>query len=62
MSAIAGLHRRPQTCGQRRECRGADALVARAGYTTVLAGGGQADGNVALRDRINKGEFVGPRR
>ena len=32
-----------------------------AGYTTVLAGGGQADANVALRDRIDKGEFVGPR-
>ena len=32
-----------------------------AGYTTVLAGGGQADANIALRDRIDKGEFVGPR-
>jgi imidazolonepropionase-like amidohydrolase len=32
-----------------------------AGYTTVLSGGGQADQNVALRDRIDKGEFVGPR-
>ncbi len=32
-----------------------------AGYTTILAGGGQADANIALRDRIDKGEFVGPR-
>jgi imidazolonepropionase-like amidohydrolase len=32
-----------------------------AGYTTVLAGGGQAEANIALRDRIDKGEFVGPR-
>ena len=32
-----------------------------AGYTTVLAGGGQADVNIALRDRIDKGEFIGPR-
>jgi len=32
-----------------------------AGYTTVLSGGGQADQNIALRDRIDKGEFVGPR-
>ena len=32
-----------------------------AGYTTVLSGGGQADQNIALRDRIEKGEFVGPR-
>jgi imidazolonepropionase-like amidohydrolase len=32
-----------------------------AGYTTILAGGGQAPANVALRDRIDKGEFIGPR-
>jgi imidazolonepropionase-like amidohydrolase len=32
-----------------------------AGYTTVLAGGGAAEANIALRDRIDKGEFVGPR-
>jgi imidazolonepropionase-like amidohydrolase len=32
-----------------------------AGYTTVLAGGGPADANIALRDRIEKGEFIGPR-
>jgi imidazolonepropionase-like amidohydrolase len=31
-----------------------------AGYTTVLAGGGPAEQNLALRDRIDKGE-VGPR-
>ena len=32
-----------------------------AGYTTVLAGGGPAEANIALRDRIDKGEFIGPR-
>src|SRR4029434_6322839 len=32
-----------------------------AGYTTVLAGGGPAEANIALRDRIEKGEIVGPR-
>jgi imidazolonepropionase-like amidohydrolase len=32
-----------------------------AGYTTVLAGGGPVDAYVALRDRIDKGEFIGPR-
>jgi imidazolonepropionase-like amidohydrolase len=32
-----------------------------AGYTTVLAGGGAAEANIALRDRIDKGEFIGPR-
>src|SRR5262245_39688634 len=31
-----------------------------AGYTTVLAGGGTAEQNLALRDRIDKGE-IGPR-
>jgi imidazolonepropionase-like amidohydrolase len=32
-----------------------------AGYTTVLAGGGAAEANIALRDRIDKGEVIGPR-
>ena len=32
-----------------------------AGYTTVLAGGGPAEANIALRDRIEKGEIIGPR-
>jgi imidazolonepropionase-like amidohydrolase len=36
-------------------------LMLEAGYTTVLSGGGQADQNLALRDRVEKGEFVGPR-
>jgi imidazolonepropionase-like amidohydrolase len=36
-------------------------LLIEAGYTTVLAGGGPADMNMALRDRVDKGEWVGPR-
>ena len=32
-----------------------------AGYTTVLSGGGPADGNITLRDRIEKGVINGPR-
>jgi imidazolonepropionase-like amidohydrolase len=32
-----------------------------AGYTTILMGGGQADGNLALRDKVEKGELNGPR-
>jgi imidazolonepropionase-like amidohydrolase len=32
-----------------------------AGYTTLLSGGGPADGNITLRDRIEKGEVNGPR-
>jgi imidazolonepropionase-like amidohydrolase len=32
-----------------------------AGYTTILSGGGPADGNLILRDRIESGEINGPR-
>src|SRR6267142_4115159 len=31
------------------------------GTTTVLAGGGAAEQNLALADHINKGEWIGPR-
>ena len=32
-----------------------------AGYTTILSGGGPADGNITLRDHIQKGVINGPR-
>ncbi len=32
-----------------------------AGYTTILIGGGQADNNLALRDRVESGAINGPR-
>jgi imidazolonepropionase-like amidohydrolase len=32
-----------------------------AGYTTVLSGGGPAEGNITLRDRIDSGAMSGPR-
>ena len=32
-----------------------------AGYTTILSGGGPADGNITLRDRIESGAVNGPR-
>ena len=32
-----------------------------AGYTTVLSGGGPAEGNIALRDHIDQGLINGPR-
>jgi len=61
MSAMPGfidshkhVNNGPNAAGQMR-------LLLEAGYTTVLAGGGQADANLALRDRIEKGEFIGPR-
>jgi len=32
-----------------------------AGYTTILSGGGPAEGNLTLRDHIEKGTIKGPR-
>src|SRR5437773_865804 len=32
-----------------------------AGYTTILSGGGPAEGNITLRDHIDKGQINGPR-
>src|SRR4051812_38050470 len=32
-----------------------------AGYTTILSGGGPAEGNITLRDHIEKGVIKGPR-
>jgi imidazolonepropionase-like amidohydrolase len=32
-----------------------------AGYTTILSGGGPAEGNITLRDHIDKGDINGPR-
>jgi len=32
-----------------------------AGYTTILSGGGPADGNITLRDHIESGQINGPR-
>jgi imidazolonepropionase-like amidohydrolase len=32
-----------------------------AGYTTILSGGGPAEGNLTLRDHIEKGQINGPR-
>jgi imidazolonepropionase-like amidohydrolase len=32
-----------------------------AGYTTLLSGGGPAEGNITLRDRIDSGQINGPR-
>src|SRR5512138_1687331 len=32
-----------------------------AGYTTILSGGGPADGNITLRDHIDRGLINGPR-
>jgi imidazolonepropionase-like amidohydrolase len=32
-----------------------------AGYTTLLSGGGPAEGNIALRDHIESGQINGPR-
>ena len=61
MSAMPGFidaHRHINTGPNEREEMQA---LLEAGYTTVLSGGGPADGNIVLRDRIERGEINGPR-
>jgi imidazolonepropionase-like amidohydrolase len=61
MSAMPGLidaHRHINT-GPNEKAQ-MQALL-EAGYTTVLSGGGPADGNLTLRDHIEKGVINGPR-
>jgi imidazolonepropionase-like amidohydrolase len=61
MSAMAGFidaHRHINT-GPNEKAQ-MQALL-EAGYTTVLSGGGPAEGNITLRDHIDKGLINGPR-
>jgi imidazolonepropionase-like amidohydrolase len=61
LTAIAGFidaHRHVNT--GRNEKEQMQALLD-AGYTTVLSGGGPAEGNITLRDHIEKGTIKGPR-
>jgi imidazolonepropionase-like amidohydrolase len=61
MSAMSGYIDSHKHVSNGENAAGQARLLLEAGYTTVLAGGGQADSNIALRDRIEKGEFIGPR-
>ena len=61
MSAMPGFIDSHKHVNNGENAAGQMRSLLEAGYTTVLAGGGQADANIALRDRIDKGEFVGPR-
>ena len=61
MSAMPGFIDSHKHVSNGENAGGHAKLLLEAGYTTVLAGGGQADANIALRDRIDKGEFIGPR-
>ena len=61
MSAMPGFIDSHKHVSNGENAAGQARLLLEAGYTTVLAGGGQADTNIALRDRIDKGEFIGPR-
>jgi imidazolonepropionase-like amidohydrolase len=61
MSAMPGYIDSHKHVSNGENAAGQARLLLEAGYTTVLAGGGQADANIALRDRIDKGEFIGPR-
>jgi imidazolonepropionase-like amidohydrolase len=61
MTAIPGFidaHRHINTGPNEREEMQAQL---EAGYTTILSGGGPADGNLVLRDHIDSGEINGPR-
>lgn len=61
MTAMPGFidaHRHINTGPDEREEMQA---LLEAGYTTILSGGGPADGNIVLRDRIERGEINGPR-
>jgi imidazolonepropionase-like amidohydrolase len=61
MSAMPGFIDSHKHVSNGENAAGQMRLLLEAGYTTVLAGGGQAETNIALRDRIDKGEFIGPR-
>src|SRR5687768_17238807 len=61
MSAMPGFIDSHKHVSNGENAAGQMRLLLEAGYTTILAGGGQADTNIALRDRIEKGEFIGPR-
>jgi imidazolonepropionase-like amidohydrolase len=61
MSAMPGFIDSHKHVSNGENAAGQMRLLLEAGYTTVLAGGGQADANMALRDRIDRGEFIGPR-
>jgi len=61
MSAMAGFidaHRHINTGPNEKEQMQAQL---EAGYTTILSGGGPAEGNITLRDHIEKGVINGPR-
>jgi imidazolonepropionase-like amidohydrolase len=61
MTAIAGFidaHRHVNTGPNEKEQMQA---LLDAGYTTILSGGGPAEGNLTLRDHIEKGVIRGPR-
>jgi imidazolonepropionase-like amidohydrolase len=61
MSAMPGFidaHRHINT-GEKEKAQMQAQLEA--GYTTILSGGGPADGNITLRDHIEKGVINGPR-
>jgi imidazolonepropionase-like amidohydrolase len=61
MSAMPGFidsHKHVNTGPQEK---GQMQSLLEAGYTTILSGGGPGDGNIVLRDRIEKGDVNGPR-
>src|SRR5262249_48309736 len=58
MAGVIGAHRHVKTGPNEKQQMQA---LLEAGYTTILSGGGPADGNITLRDHIDKGVINGPR-
>src|SRR4029077_10733265 len=61
LTAVAGFidaHRHVNTGPNEKEQMQA---LLDAGYTTILSGGGPAEGNITLRDHIDGGAIKGPR-
>jgi imidazolonepropionase-like amidohydrolase len=61
MSAMPGFIDSHKHVNTGPEEKGQMQSLLEAGYTTSLSGGGPGDGNIQLRDKIDRGEVNGPR-
>jgi imidazolonepropionase-like amidohydrolase len=61
MSAMPGFIDGHKHVGDNPNAKGQMQSALEAGYTTILSGGGNMGNDVVLRDKIDKGEYNGPR-
>src|ERR1051325_265649 len=61
MSAMPGFIDSHKHINDGPDAKGQMQSLIEAGYTTVLSGGSNGGADVALRDKIEKGEYNGPR-